>query len=231
MPLHSENPLGTRSTVGFDKPFLGIGFWDQSFCQAIHRLMVKAVGQQFFLPLIDFRQTAAGNEVHLVAEGMAAILLLMGRAGKGGGDILMQRSAQDDIQNLHSAANGQDGHLAGKSLLNEGELHVIPVRIDAAALGRGLLAIAPGIHIHAAGEDKPIQSSHQGGHMAQRDIVMQGDEIGVEAIRGPEIALGHVLFTDLVIKIGWDTDAGSFHCSFFLLIYTTAERGEAYYIM
>ena len=110
MPLHAENEgkggvfQGLNDAVGTlrDDVKRGSG--------RLYGLMVLGVDGEIFLP-DDRGEKRAGNDFNLVHGFNVVALLTVGRKGEAElfGNVLDERTARDDVQNLESPADREDG--------------------------------------------------------------------------------------------------------------------------
>ena len=77
------------------------------------------------------------------------------------GQVLLQRSTDCDVQHLHSAADAEQRQIARERPQGEGDLETIAVRVRAADLRMGLLAVAGRVDVGAAPEDQRIEAVEQ----------------------------------------------------------------------
>src|ERR1051325_1130499 len=94
---------------------------------------------------------APGGDVDAVSAALFARALLV-RAGAGDlrRDVLIQRSAQGDIDRLRSAANTQHRQIFFQRLLGHFKLELRAARFDLTQLAHRLFAVAAWIDIEVA---------------------------------------------------------------------------------
>src|SRR5437763_5851098 len=70
------------------------------------------------------------------------------------GDVLVERSAQRDVQYLMPAADGEDGYVASERSIEQRELEAVQHVVDAVNRWMRLLPVPSRIDVRTAGEDK-----------------------------------------------------------------------------
>ena len=73
------------------------------------------------------------------------------------GQVLVQRAAQLHVEDLAAAADGEHGQVGGERGGEQGPLAGVPDRVDAADLGRGLLAVGERVDVSPAGEHQAVE--------------------------------------------------------------------------
>ena len=109
----------------------------------VHRLMVGAVEKSGF----SGKKLKEGGNCLDGMEPVSAIHLAVS------GNILGQRAAKINIEQLHPPADAKDGLPGGKKAVNQFQLCVIPLRLQISRSGI-LLPVPPGLNVPAAGEQQ-----------------------------------------------------------------------------
>ncbi len=114
----------------FDQAVAGVGGGPQWCSEAAHRLMVEGVDRQAG-SFTDTRQVAVRLDDDVVAAllrgDMLLALVVVSCGGQLAGDVLIQISAQRDVQHLHPATDGKDGYPVGDRPLHQLELHHVQI--------------------------------------------------------------------------------------------------------
>ncbi len=87
------------------------------------------------------------------AAGVAPVVLVSDEIG----EVLVQRSAQRHVEQLHPAADAEHGHVALERAADERDLGLIPLRHRALRLRMRLGPIRRRVDIGAAGEDQAVE--------------------------------------------------------------------------
>ena len=127
----------------------------------------------------------------------------------GVGDVLVERAAAGDVEQLHPAADAEHRQVALERAAREGELEAVALGPGALRVRVGLGAVAGRVDVRAAGEDEPVEQVEQllgrlgdlvVGRQDQRQPARLGDAARVRALRdvdldvapdGPVRALDH----------------------------------------
>ena len=106
MPLHSQHEERARSSTASMTPSGGTRRDDQAGAQCVDRLVVRA--EHGRLGSEDLRRPGArhGGHLHLTEHRRGASMVLV---ADHVGQVLVQRAAQLDVENLTAAAHGQHG--------------------------------------------------------------------------------------------------------------------------
>jgi hypothetical protein len=92
------------------------------------------------------------------------------------GEVLDERPAARHVEDLHAAADTEQGQPAGERLAGERDLEVIALRDGAHGRGVGLGAVAGRVDVGAAREQEPVEQVEQpAGVRGQRGIGRQDD--------------------------------------------------------
>jgi hypothetical protein len=67
--------------------------------------------------------------------------------------VLGQRSPLSDVQELHAAADCENGYLAPQSIAQQSDFVIVTLAIDASAFRRFQFPVKRGINITAAAQD------------------------------------------------------------------------------
>ena len=109
MPLDTKNKIGSRSFHRLHNPVFGTSRDRQFRCGVFDSLMVMAVDHHHFETADGFRQQAVLNDSKTMARLERERLLSMWTLFLGClRQILDQRAAEGDIQDLQAAADRQD---------------------------------------------------------------------------------------------------------------------------
>ncbi len=86
------------------------------------------------------------------------------------GQVQVQRAAESDVEDLRSAADGEEGDLASEHQFGDGQLVAVPVRVQGVDGFVAAAAVEGGVEVAAAGEqdaveavERPPASSSPGG--------------------------------------------------------------------
>ena len=104
------------------------------------------------------------------------------------GHVLVQRPAQLHVEDLAAAADGQHRQVGPQRGGQQGALAGVPVGVDAAHLGPGLLAVGERVHVAPAGEHQAVEDVYDlvgAGLGAEEAGARRGQEQGAPARRGP----------------------------------------------
>ena len=77
------------------------------------------------------------------------------------GDVLIERAAERDVQQLVAAADGENRHVAVEGRIDQRELEAVEHRIGAVDHGCGLLAVQARVDVGAAGQQQTIERREQ----------------------------------------------------------------------
>ena len=72
------------------------------------------------------------------------------------GDVLDQRAAAGDVQDLYAPADGEDRQAFGACAFDERHFEPIAIEVDVDDRGMGRLAVAGGRHVLAPGQEQPV---------------------------------------------------------------------------
>ena len=75
------------------------------------------------------------------------------RAGVLAGQVLVERAAQGDVEDLDAAADAEEGLAVGERLAGEEDFDAVALRVNGVGGGVALGAVGAGVHIAAAGKD------------------------------------------------------------------------------
>src|SRR5215469_2313855 len=130
MPLHADQPLAFRLAQlnGFDDPVGRACYHGQHGCDVLQRLVMPAVGAN------ALALHRAGEERARIDGDVVFALSMVDWARALGREILMQRPAQRDVENLYSATDRQNGEPRRDGRAYQGGLDNVTRVIDAAEL-------------------------------------------------------------------------------------------------
>ena len=150
VPLNTDAEGVCGMFDALNNAVLTCGGKNQRRCNLVNSLMMQAVGQKGFLTH-DFSQLCAARDGNLVISTVFARIIIVA-AGGNICDILMERTSEEDIHQLLTAADTQDGLAGGKKRFQHFHFCMIPGGYDFATLFRGGLAVKSGIYILTAGQ-------------------------------------------------------------------------------
>jgi GMP synthase-like glutamine amidotransferase len=129
---------------------------DQSPADLVHGLVVEAVDLD--LCPVDGGGEAAGVELHGVHGDVARHLEAGVAVTCVRGQILDQRAAECDVQNLDATADTEDRQTRGARDLDQRELPRVALGLGCPAPGLPLLAVPGGIDVGATAEDESVEA-------------------------------------------------------------------------
>jgi hypothetical protein len=106
------------------------------------------------------RRKRARLELHVVVGELSrrvAVLLVTDHVG----EMLDERPATRDVQQLHTAADGEQGEVSRERAVGQGELEAITLRHGLTDLGMRPGAVGGRIDVGASGEDQRVQPTEQ----------------------------------------------------------------------
>src|SRR5699024_396480 len=109
------------------------------------------------------------------------------------GYVLLERTAESDVDQLYAAADAQDRYVAPENEVEKRQLRLIAARIDAAAARLAGTAGVNGGEVAAAAEDHRVHADDQRIERVQRGIVHHGHHLGADHLDGIEVILGKIL--------------------------------------
>ena len=87
------------------------------------------------------------------------------------GQVLIERPAAGDVEDLHPAADAEQRHPTLESPLREGDLEPVAVGVASDRFGMGLRALALGVDVGTPSEDECVESVEQLGRVLGRPAV------------------------------------------------------------
>ena len=112
MPLHAQaEPVLFNRLVGFNHAVRAGGADAEAVGQIVHGHVVRTVDSHFTRP-VDGVQARARDDFQHVPQILLDRITMMQGARHVFGNVLVQSSAAQDVDQLHAAADGQDRHLA-----------------------------------------------------------------------------------------------------------------------
>ena len=107
MPLHAEHVARTAPADGFDDVVGNRERFDvEPAAELIDRLVMDRVDRRFSASRIQLGEPAAGHEAHFVKRLLIAFgITVHKRFRHRGADVLMQRAAERDVDQLTTAAD------------------------------------------------------------------------------------------------------------------------------
>jgi hypothetical protein len=119
VPLNGQKEVAPGVFDRFDQPVLAECGGDQSPADAVHHLVVAAVDFNAAVAVNSLRQARAGLNVNNVVLSPAGVLRYFGEmiqsAGRRGRrhvwDVLVQRAAAGDVEQLAAQADAEDRHV------------------------------------------------------------------------------------------------------------------------
>ncbi len=89
------------------------------------------------------------------------------------GEVLLDRAAPEDVEDLEPPADGQGGDAEGQGGLGQLELGGVALGVDAVDRRVGLGPVAAGVDVAPAGED---EAGERGEHLLGRRRVVAGED-------------------------------------------------------
>ena len=154
MPEDAEREPLRRVLDRLDRPVFGMGGLDEPLSQPVETLVVMrfdrcALAQKALQPRVRY-------ELDVVVAELAGRVLVVVVADELG-QVLMEITAAGDVQDLATAADGEDRQVSLERSLEQCQLRPVALRHDAFGLGVRLLAVRLGIEIGAARQQQAVE--------------------------------------------------------------------------
>ena len=135
---------------------------DQARGEVMHRLVVHAVHLERRRADQGVEPRARGDG-HLVRQVVAGVarggeVVVLDGVGALRGDVLVERAAERDVEDLEPAAEPEQRLPLGDGPAREAELHPVAGRVEPAAGRQRRLAVGRGIQVHAAGDEDRVDA-------------------------------------------------------------------------
>jgi len=195
--LHAEEPASILGLEGLDEPVDGYRGRYQAGSEGLHALVMKGVDEYFRLSLGQTESARSGEDFDAMPEFVDSLILrrvVLDRPGKLSPDVLIERAAERDIEELMTAADSEYGHPAPSGFDREGHLEFVPLDRDGAETPQGLFAVTERRDISSAGKEKSVYSiedipridGHREGRQHEGKAAGLGDRAGIVEIEdGP----------------------------------------------
>lgn len=135
------------------------------------------------------------NVVHELGFGFAS-RVAFGRKTELRRQILIERAAESDVEDLRAAANGENRKVLFPGLANEVEFELVALRLNGAALGKGRLAVEPRVDVGTAREQQPVELIEElvehdlfGKRQSERHAARSADALFVPGARSDDTRL------------------------------------------
>lgn len=191
MPLHAQHPSITRifQLDSLDQSVAAGGYGGQTGPEAVDGLMVMG-GTAQHRPTPRLSQKGALGHLHVMENGEVVARLAVQVHPLQVRQMLVQRSAQSHVENLHAPADGEDGTTEDESGTDESEFGGVPGRVHPVHLRVGLAAVAGGMDIAAAGQEEPVEGRQRG--LCVSDIHGgKQDGPGTRSMKGGHVGVGN----------------------------------------
>ena len=213
MPLHGPDKLLARQTDGLGDAILRQGHYLQRRGQFADRLVVQAVHGQLTLAqqLVERPRRHQRDTVYRHIVGR--LLVVLRRRGVLGGQVLVQRAAQVDVQKLDAPANAQHWLVLFQGQRQQLCLHGVTRGAGLTAGGRRGRAVQGRGDILAAGQQK---SAAGVGQLAQSGVIVGQRQHNGQAARllhAPHITGQHPVTLPLGIHQRHNSNQRPFHSS------------------
>src|SRR2546428_9115322 len=167
MPLHADDEaVAVRQLDAFDDPVGGPGNLAEAAAERLDRLVVHTVHLELERAEDLAEARALAHHFHgvrgLVAWLRLAVRERLVRRIRGVAvlirDVLVEASAQRDVDDLDASADGQEGHVVVERPVDEADLEGVTRLGDSARGVVALLAEARGVDVAAAREDEAVEA-------------------------------------------------------------------------
>ena len=159
VPLDAEHEAALGQLDGLHEVVDGRRAGDhEPLAQLVDALVVMGLGGVQELAG-GVRRQRLGDEADVVVglvevAGHAPVVLV----AEGLGQVLDERAAKGDVEDLHAAADAEHRHVELGGAPDEGELEGVALAAPALGLGVGLGAVGGRVHIDAAGDDQAVEA-------------------------------------------------------------------------
>src|SRR3989442_5631455 len=152
MPLDAQSPGGPVHGVdAFDQAVVGPGRGAEGGCEIADRLVVPGIHRRRSRPQRALEQRTGLDREPVPGPGVGVIE----GSGPLARQVLVQRAAERDVEDLDAAADREDRQPALARARDQGELDRVALGIDLAELGVRGGAVARGIDVLAARQHEP----------------------------------------------------------------------------
>ncbi len=154
MPLHAKHKRMARIFDPFDQPILGGRIDDQAFADFLYGLMVRGVDLQRPPPQDFFQASAARDDDFMAADFFFGPLFMLIGVRRLGGDVLIERAAEDDVDRLRAAADAEQRQVLLERQLRHLQFELGALLFDRADLLDRLFVVVTRVDIEVAAADQ-----------------------------------------------------------------------------
>jgi len=150
MPLYAEDESMSCAFDSFNDAGRRGGIDDQAFTQSLNGLVVRRINLKNF-PSDDLLQAGTRPDLNrMPAQRSSLAQLMLAGIRQLGGNILVQRTAQRDVDELSPAANSQQRDVAFYRNKGEFQFKLSPVVFDLSEFFGGSFAVKTRVNVEIA---------------------------------------------------------------------------------